>query len=182
MVVFDTSLREIKIHKRRNHKFSKNIKINFGEYALVSANESKMELIQFTFLKRTLKKLIKRKKKVKSKGKKSTQGGDAKSKTKNYKIWVNILPNYVLSRKSKNSRMGKGKGSFSRWVFRFQQGVTLVEFLGIPYYRLINAVRKIQKKLNLKLKLIKRINYNDSFSAWSKLNYTILYFNKHRYM
>lgn len=87
MVVFDTSLREIKIQKRRGFKFSKNIKINYGEYAIVSTNESKMELIQFTSLKRMIKKLIKRRKKIKSKGKmKSNQVADSKTKTKNYKV------------------------------------------------------------------------------------------------
>jgi ribosomal protein L16/L10AE len=115
MVVFDTSLREIKIQKRRGLKLSKSIKLNYGEYAIISANESKMELIQFTLLKRMIKKLVKKRKKIKSKGRvRSSQVADSKTKSKNYKIWVNLLPNYIISKKSKNSRMGKGKGSFSR--------------------------------------------------------------------
>jgi hypothetical protein len=87
VVVFDTSLREIKIHKRRGFKFSKEIRVNYGEYALVSANESKIELIQFTILKRMVKKLVKKRKRLKSKGKvRSNQVADSKTKTKNYKI------------------------------------------------------------------------------------------------
>jgi hypothetical protein len=62
VVVFDTSLREIKIQKKRGFKLSKGVKLNYGEYAIVSANESKMELIQFTILKRMIKKLVKKKK------------------------------------------------------------------------------------------------------------------------
>jgi hypothetical protein len=87
MVVFDTSLREIKVQKRRGFKFSKNVKVNYGEYAIIAANESKIELIQFTIFKRMVKKLVKKRKKIKSKGKlKSSQVADSKNKSKNYKI------------------------------------------------------------------------------------------------
>lgn len=182
MVVFDTSLREIKIHKRRGHKLSKNVKINYGEYAIVSTNESKIELIQFTIFKRMIKKLVKKRKKIKSKGKvRSNQVADSKSKTKNYKIWFNLLPNYVISKKSKNARMGKGKGGFVRWIFRLQQGVTLVEFLGIPFYRLKHILLFLQKKMKIKLTLIKNNSINDQFSSWSKLNTSLKFFNKFRY-
>jgi hypothetical protein len=87
LVVFDTSLREIKIHKRRGFKFSKPVKINYGEYAIVAASESKIELIQLTSFKRMMKKLIKKKRKIKSKGKiKSSKVADSKNRAKNYKI------------------------------------------------------------------------------------------------
>ena len=183
LVVFDRSLHEIRVQKNRGFKFAKVVKIRFGEYALVSTNESKMELIQLTLIKRLLKKLLKKRKKIKSKGKsKVSQSSESKDKIRNNKIWINILPNYILSKKSKNSRMGKGKGSFLRWVFRLQQGITLVEFLGIPYYKLISILISIRKKLKIKLILIKKSQSNDYFSCWTKLNNTFLYFNKYRYM
>jgi hypothetical protein len=78
MVVFDTSLREIKIHKNRGIKSIKKINFSFGEYALITSNESKLELVQFATLKRYLKKIIK-KKKNKSKNK-------DKISIKNYKV------------------------------------------------------------------------------------------------
>jgi len=183
LVVFDSSLHEIRVQKNRGFKLSKTVKIRFGEYALVSTNESKMELIQLTFIKRLLKKLLKKRKKIKSKGKnKISQSAENKDKIRNNKIWINILPNYVLSKKSKNSRMGKGKGSFLRWVFRLQHGVTLVEFLGIPYYKLVSILMSIRKRLKIKLILVKKSQYNNYFSCWTKFNSTFLYFNKYRYM
>jgi len=87
LVVFDSSLHEIRVQKNRGFKFSKTLKIRFGEYALVSTNESKMELIQLTFVKRLLKKLIKKRKKIKSKGKsRISQSGESKDKIRNNKI------------------------------------------------------------------------------------------------
>lgn len=183
LVVFDSSLHEVRVQKNRGYRFSKSVKIQFGEYAMIAANESKMELIQLTLIKRLLKKLLKKRKKIKSKGKsKVSQAAENKDKTKNHKVWINLLPNFILSKKSKNSRMGKGKGSFLRWVFRLQQGVTLAEFLGIPYYRLLAIVLFVRKRLKLNLILVKKSKQNNYFSCWTKLNDTFLYFNKYRYM
>lgn len=87
MVVFDSSLHEVRVQKNRGFKFAKIVKIKFGEYALVSSNESKMELIQLTLIKRLLKKLIKKRKKIKSKGKsRISQSAENKDKIRNKKI------------------------------------------------------------------------------------------------
>ncbi len=182
MVVFDSSLHEVRIFKNRGYKIPKTINLKFGEFAFVSGNESKMELIQFSYIKRFLKKLLKKRRKIKSKGKSRTsQKAENGDKIKNTKIWVNLLPNYILSKKSKNSRMGKGKGGFLRWTFRLQQGTVLFEFVGIPYYKLLYVLLKIKKKLNLKILLIKK-KKNPYFTCWDKFNTTLMYFDKYRYM
>jgi hypothetical protein len=77
MVVFDNSLREVKLQKNRGYKLTKTFKVRFGEYAFVASNESKMELIHLTILKKFIKKIIKQNKKRKDKDKKVL---------KNYKI------------------------------------------------------------------------------------------------
>lgn len=51
-----------------------------------------------------------------------------------------LKANFPISKKSKNSRMGKGKGSFVRWLIKLNQGVSIIEFKNINYYRV--------KKLN----------------------------------
>jgi ribosomal protein L16/L10AE len=102
LVVFDTSLINIKVQKNRGFKISKKVSLVFGEFGFVASNEARMELIHFTFLKKCLKKLNLKKKKEK------------KNSFKNFKIWVGLLPNSVMSKKSKNARMGKGKGMFDR--------------------------------------------------------------------
>lgn len=121
---------------------------------------------------------MKKKKKKNSK----TNSSSNKSIKKNYKIWVNILPNYVISRKSKNSRMGKGKGSFERWVVRLKQGHIVSEFVGIPKYRLNLILLKFNKKFNMKLYLVNNVKMNCYFGLWSKFNLSLQYFNKYRFM
>lgn len=44
--------------------------------------------------------------------------------------------NTPLTKKSKNSRMGKGKGALYRWVIRLPRNYKLLEFKNINYYRL----------------------------------------------
>jgi ribosomal protein L16/L10AE len=102
LVVFDTSLQNISVQKNRSFKNSKIIKLNYGEFGIIAINERKMEIIQFCILKKVLKKL------------KSKKMKDYKNNPSFNKIWVSLTPNSVYSKKSKNSRMGKGKGMFDR--------------------------------------------------------------------
>jgi len=78
--------------------------------------------------------------------------------------------------------MGKGKGSFERWVIRLNQGFVLSEFIGIPKYRLLKILIKFNKKFNMKLYLVDNIKLNTQFPIWCKLNLSIQYFNKFRFM
>ncbi len=173
MVVFKKNLVDIKVQKNRRFLKSLQNKIKFGDYALLALKETKIEMVQLSYIKKFFKKLIKRKKK------------DKNSKNflqKNYKIWVSLLPNYVISKKSKNSRMGKGKGSFTRWVVRIRQGYTLAEFLGVPKYRILKILTKFNKKFSMKLCLVSNLKLNCNFPLWSKLNLSTEYFNKYRFM
>jgi len=59
--------------------------------------------------------------------------------------------------------MGKGKGSFERWVIRVKQGFVLSEFIGIPKYRLQKILIKFNKKFNMRLYLVDNIKLNSNF-------------------
>jgi ribosomal protein L16/L10AE len=59
--------------------------------------------------------------------------------------------------------MGKGKGSFERWVIRLKQGFVLSEFIGIPKYRLNKILIKFNKKFNMKLYLVDNLKLNLTF-------------------
>ena len=73
--------------------------------------------------------------------------------------------------------MGKGKGLVERKIIRVYKNTILFEFFGIPFYKLLAVTKKINKKLNFKLKLIsKNINlYKTPF----KLNTPAKYYNKY---
>jgi hypothetical protein len=52
------------------------------------------------------------------------------------KYWIFFRPNLVLSKKSKNSRMGKGKGAVLRRAFRSRVWSPLIEFKGFNLFTL----------------------------------------------
>ncbi len=73
--------------------------------------------------------------------------------------------------------MGKGKGLVERRIIRVYKNTILFEFFGVPFYKLNNITKKINKKLNFKIILISNsINfYKNPF----KLNSPVKYFNKY---
>ena len=68
------------------------------------------------------------------------------SKKKKFKLFVLISCNHCFSKKSKNSRMGKGKGKFLRYVFRYK----LLRPIFIFYKISLNRVSKFLNFLNKK--------------------------------
>jgi ribosomal protein L16/L10AE len=45
--------------------------------------------------------------------------------------------------------MGKGKGSFLRWVTRLSRGHTILEFKGVNYNRIIKINKEIKNNLGI---------------------------------
>ncbi len=100
--------------------------LNFPNFFKGSAffffyNFIKFECVYLKFLKRKIKKLVKRKKK----------------RYRGRRLWINLKANYPLTKKSKNSRMGKGKGIFLRWVVTIRPTTKFAEFLGYPFQFLV---------------------------------------------
>lgn len=60
--------------------------------------------------------------------------------------------------------MGKGKGSFIRWVVRLKQNHILSEFKGISVYRLKKVLLKFNKKFNCRLLLVNNTKLNHNIS------------------
>jgi ribosomal protein L16/L10AE len=56
--------------------------------------------------------------------------------------------------------MGKGKGMVERKVIRIRRGITLFEFIGVPLNKLKLLIPKLNKKLDIKLSLIKNNFYS----------------------
>jgi large subunit ribosomal protein L16 len=137
---------ESKLQKNRFFKKPKKNLLKFGNSGFLVIKEGRLELIQLSILKKLIKKLIKKKK-------------NEKNMDLN-KIWFSIKPNFILQRKSKNSRMGKGKGMFERRVIRVNRGFILFEFSGFSINKLKFIINIINKLLSIKLVLI---NTNSNF-------------------
>src|SRR5665647_3317251 len=75
----------------------------------------KPSVFEYSYLKR-LKKIVKRLIRRRVLTKKKVHKNWLKRKA-----WMSLRPNFPISRKSKNSRMGKGVGSFVRWSIRLRR-------------------------------------------------------------
>ena len=73
------------------------------------------------------------------------------------KIWFNINPNHIITKKPAESRMGKGKGAVSEYVAVIQSGRLILEIEGPTQIQTISLLKKIVKKLHLPVKIVKFI-------------------------
>ena len=118
--------------QRKIRKFKKN-EIFFGNTCLKIIKESKVEFNYIFAIKKILKKFFKFK----------------KSKLK--RVWIFLSKNYPVTKKSKNSRMGKGKGKSLRISMKVHRNFSLLEFCGFNIKNIIYLKYLIFLKTGLKL-------------------------------
>lgn len=80
----------------------------------------------------------------------------ARLTNRNSKVWIRVYPKHVLTKKSKNSRMGKGVGSFLCHVYFVREGAIIFEINRIVFKKAFQALFSASKKLPLKSKIVKR--------------------------
>ncbi len=78
---------------------------------------------------------------------------------KGAKIWFRVFPDYPYTRKPAETRMGKGKGDPEKWVARILPGTVLVEISGVSEELALKALTKLNYKLGVKTKIVKRIRF-----------------------
>lgn len=57
-------------------------------------------------------------------------------KKKKIIVYINLKKNHLLTKKSKNSRMGKGKGKFMRYISRLKIGLPILTYNVYSNFRL----------------------------------------------
>lgn len=117
--------------KKRSSVGYKIPKIIFGDFSMTLTKSYNLEYIYLYNIKRNLKKIFK------------------KQKTKSKKLWLFLHKNYPLTKKSKNSRMGKGKGSLSRYCSRIKQNHNLFEFTGFSLKDIFFLKKIFLKKIHI---------------------------------
>ena len=70
------------------------------------------------------------------------------------KIWIRIFPNYPITKKPVEVRMGKGKGQVSYWASKVLGGNILFEICGISYEKATQAFNAGSSKLPVKTKIV----------------------------
>lgn len=72
------------------------------------------------------------------------------------KIWITIFPSKPVTAKPAETRMGKGKGSPSKWVAVVKPGRILYEIAGVPVEVAREAMRLASHKLPIKTRFVTR--------------------------
>ena len=134
------NLIEQRSFKGRNWLGIKNSNLKFGNLGIAVLKCCRFEYVYFNIIKKYLKLLLKLK----------------YSTFKVVKIWVFLKANYPISRKSKNSRMGKGVGSFVRWAIKLKRGFIVVEFFNINRLRVGKILNVWKKHLGFPICLVDR--------------------------
>jgi len=121
----------------KKYKLRKNFQTfiykNPKDKTLVLSNSNRrFEFVYFIFFRKTLKYFMKR----------------ARKKRTNFLCKICIISNYWLSKKSQNSRMGKGKGIFLRKCFLIKKNQPILITKGVNESFLHKFTDLIEKKLN----------------------------------
>lgn len=66
------------------------------------------------------------------------------------KIWIRVFPDFPMTAKPTEVRMGKGKGAVQYWFCRVRKGKMLFEVDGSSDYTIRKAFSAAKKKLPLK--------------------------------
>ena len=143
------NIETISFKKRYTIGFKKK-KLIFGDFSIVFCKSYNIEYIYMYNFKKSLKKYYTFK------------------KNNIKKVWLFLHKNYPLTKKSKNSRMGKGKGSFVRFCSRVLQNHNLLEFSGFNILEVFFLKKNFQKKINIPIKV--------GFDFFKKTN--LPYYNK----
>lgn len=107
---------------KRRISFTSKFKLFFNKSASIIFfwHTVKLEYVYFKLVRRKLRFLLKKKK-----------------STLVRKVWLNLKANYPISKKSKNSRMGKGKGKFLRWLIILKPMQAFLELDGFNFLKLV---------------------------------------------
>lgn len=155
------------LFKRRgfsNIKNKKILKLRFGSHGLYFNQPTRVELVYLVMLRRVLKKF------------RFTRKIDSKH---HRKFWFCLRRNYTISKKSKNARMGKGKGKFLRWSILVPRNSMLLEFAGWHMKLIKYVCYKLDKKAKIKLNIFlkKKPKFNTVMGHPNRTYYLINRYN-----
>lgn len=77
---------------------------------------------------------------------------------KDRRYWIFLRLNTPITKKTKNSRMGKGKGFIYNWLIRLPKGYKLIEFKNVNFSRIYFLAKKWSRRINLPLCARSKLN------------------------
>lgn len=132
------SPKRVKYRKRQKGRLKgkslRGNKVSFGEFGLKAITGARITARQIEAARRTITRHIRR-------------GG---------KLWIRIFPDYPVTKKPAETRMGSGKGNPEYWVAIVKPGRILFEISGIPENEVKEAFRLASHKLPVKTMVVKK--------------------------
>ncbi len=132
------SPKKVKYRKRQTGRLkgisSRGNKVSFGEYGLKAITAGRITARQIEAARRTISRHIKR-------------GG---------KLWIRIFPDFPVTKKPAETRMGSGKGNPEYWVAIVKPGRILFEISGVVKEEVEEAFRLATHKLPIKTAVAKK--------------------------
>jgi len=126
-----------KIRKKKIRKFAyKNNKLKFGVIGLKICQSGFISSRQIEAARRSITRKLQRK----------------------GKLWLKVFPDFPVTKKPNEARMGKGVGSISFWAAHVKAGSVIFEVCGVPKLEAELALISGKCKLPLKTKIIKKIS------------------------
>ena len=116
-------------------KAKRGAKIEFGSYALKALEPQRIKDCQIESARRAINRHLRR----------------------SGKLWIRIFPDYPVSKKPADVRMGKGKGSVEYYVSRVKPGKILFELASVNKEQAMGAFARAAAKLPLKTKFIESL-------------------------
>ena len=74
-----------------------------------------------------------------------------KTRKRGKRVWLFFLINYSRSRKSRMSRMGKGKGKFKKYALFLKNYKIFCKFSGYSYFRVVKFINYLKYEFNYKI-------------------------------
>lgn len=123
-----------KNNKGRFHAFQENKAncLKFGTHGIQAVEKGRITAKQIEAVRRSITNFLKRK----------------------GKVWIRIFPDFPITNKPSEVRMGKGKGNVAYWVSNIKPGRILYELAGADYRIMITALKYASTKLPFQVKIL----------------------------
>ena len=143
-ITFLIKINHIFINRVKNKLNYTNIQVfnNYKSSGIFFSNKTRFEFIYLKTFKKIFKNKNFKKDKIYSK----------------QKFWLTIRPNFLLTMKSKNARMGSGVGSYVRVCYNIMANKPFILLRYYPLQLIRNVIKYLKLKLNINLYSITKIN------------------------
>lgn len=134
-----TNILHKKIHKKKKRYKKQKIKINFKvktDFSLVCGNLNQITDKPLEAARRIINKTLLR------------VG----------KIFIQIIPQIIITKKPKGSRMGKGAGKFHNYISLIKPGAIIFRIYSFFFKNSLNALKNAKKKIGFKSYILYKLN------------------------